>query len=314
MKVQLHSLALAAAFGALLPTSVLAQDAIVPTDFATISAAVQGAADVDGDGTVHIFVQAGTYAESVLVQRSNVRLEGAGATTTTIQGNPLMRAVNVQAVMNFELSGFSITGEPTRDGVEVTGCDNVSIHDNVVFGTQDGIRVNRTSNTDVFANEVHHNTSSGIKLKGGGANSITGNDCHDNFSSGVDLDRTTDCLVAGNTCTMNASNGVRLRRSTDIVAQNNTCQGNFDSGLFLRELSGVEILSNVCTGNSQNGVRLRDVSSSLFDANVFTGNGEYGIRTRDSFGNDWDGTQPGSQGERGNNDVSGNTLGAIRID
>ena len=314
MKLQLHSLTLAATFGAFLSTSALAQDAVVPTDFATIQAAVQGASDANGDGTIHIFVQSGTYAESVLVQRSGIRLEGEGAATTLIQGQPLRRAVNVQAVTDFELSGFSITGEVLRDGVEVTGCTNVSIHDNRVFGVQDGISVNRTSNAQVFANEAFDNTSSGIKLKGGSANSITGNNCHDNRSSGVDLDNTTDCLVADNLGTANFSNGVRVRRATAITVVDNVCQGNFDNGIFLRQVNNVVVATNNCTGNLQSGLRIRDVNNTLFDANTLTGNGEWGIRMRDSFNNDWDGSQAGNQSAPGNNVVTGNTLGAVHID
>ena len=58
---------------------VLAVDAIVPDDFATISAAVLGATDVDSSGVVEIMVRAGTYNENVRIERSDLALLGEDA-------------------------------------------------------------------------------------------------------------------------------------------------------------------------------------------------------------------------------------------
>ncbi len=291
-----------------------AQDANVPADFGTITEALRFGTDANLDGLFHVSVAPGTYTESLFVTRSNVWLEGSGAATTMIQGDMGFRAVYVQGVMSFEMSGFTVTGDPTRDGIELVACTSASIHDNTVTGTEDGIRVNRSIDVAISSNMVANNTSTGIKVKGGMQTLVTGNVCTGNFSSGIDLDRTVGAMVTSNQSLMNRGNGVRVRRSSQVAVEGNTCTGNLSNGMFYRDMSQLTVRGNTSTGSLQNGMRIRDVGSSLFTDNTLTGNSEWGIRRRDSFGNDWDEAQAGSQDAPGSNDVSGNTLGTVRTD
>jgi pectin methylesterase-like acyl-CoA thioesterase len=73
---------------AVLSMGAHAQDAIVPDWFPAIQAVVQGATDMGTHGTAEIPVRAGTCAEHVLAQRSNLTFAGEGAAITTPREQP----------------------------------------------------------------------------------------------------------------------------------------------------------------------------------------------------------------------------------
>ncbi len=90
-----------------------------PADpFCTIGAAIDAAAPGDT-----LAVAAGTYPESVVIDKDALTLRGAGATLTTIVGDPASTAVGPATfgvVSSFTLEGFRITSADPGSGL-VTG-------------------------------------------------------------------------------------------------------------------------------------------------------------------------------------------------
>lgn len=283
------SFVLAAALS--LSAFVRAQDAIVPDDFATIQGAVNGAVDADGDGTIEIFVRAGTYHENVLVQRSRLSLAGESAATTTIQGSGLVDTLRVERANRVEISGFLVTNTGTADGIEFQRVRFGSIHDCVTSGNRDGITINRNDSTHVFHNLSRQNTDTGIQVAG-----------------------SLNCVVDSNVSQQNGSHGFRLRASTATVLSSNSSTGNVQDGYRVENASGSELSNNTASQNLQSGLRIRDTSNNLFSQNTLVQNGQWGIRTRDSVGDDFDGSAAGVQGPIGDNTVAGNANGALRQD
>ena len=92
----------------------------VPADFATISAALNAAAPVQGT----VLVEAGTYRENApLKVASGVTLEGAGATSTILEsdGTVLACADGAVKVANLSVRQAAADGTEPCFGVEVRG-------------------------------------------------------------------------------------------------------------------------------------------------------------------------------------------------
>ena len=305
----------AAIVAALAASPVMAQDAVVPTDFATIQAAVQSATDVDLNGTIEIQVLAGTYNEAILVLRDDISLIGEGAATTIIDGGNPPDVIRVDRADRFSLQGFTVTSIGESDGVDLNRSNNSSIVGNVVTNCRDGIRVDRSNGVLIESNEAASNNSSGIKVTRSQGAIVMLNSVHDNRSAGIDIRGVASTQVDDNLVENNLGNGIRIRRTDGANSvMGNTIPGSFDDGMEIREATSTMVLNNTITGGFDNGFRLRETSQSLFAGNVVTGNVGFGVRMRDAVDDDWDDTVAGTQPPAGNNDLSGNGSGEIRID
>jgi parallel beta-helix repeat protein len=271
--------------------AVRAQDAIVPDDFASIQAAVNGAVDTDGDGTVEILVRAGTYNENVLIQRRALALVGESAASTFIQGSGAVDAVCVERVQHVEIAGFTVSNHGTQDGIEFQRARNCSVHDCVLTDNRDGIVLNRNAGTSVFDNLAISNTDTGIKLAG-----------------------SLNCQVFANTCRQNGSHGFRLQTSNGNVLSQNLSQANAEDGFRLEQSASNSLVANTAVANLQSGLRMRGTSFNSITQNTLTQNGEWGIRRRNWNADDFDASLAGVQDPLGDNSVTGNQLGALRED
>jgi parallel beta-helix repeat protein len=268
-----------------------AQDAIVPDNFPSIQAAVNGAADTDADGTVEIFVRAGTYNENVLVQRAGLSLIGESAASTFIQGSGALEALRIDNAQHVEIAGFTVSNHGTQDGIEFQRARNCSVHDCVLTDNRDGLVLNRNAATSVFNNLAIANTGTGIKLAG-----------------------SLNCLVVSNTSQQNGSHGFRLQSSSNNSLSQNVASNNAQDGFRLTQSSSNLLSGNTALANSQSGLRMRGTSFNSITQNTLAQNLEWGIRRRDWNADDFDGSLSGVQDPIGDNNVVGNHLGALRED
>ncbi|MFN0242465.1 MAG: nitrous oxide reductase family maturation protein NosD [Planctomycetota bacterium] len=300
---------------ALTSVPAFAQDVIVPDQFTTIQAAVNGATDVNGNGTVEIFVRNGNYAENVFVQRSNLSITGQSNTGTIVQGAAIRETFRVQNSASVTLRTLRIANVGTQDAIELQRTTGCRIDGNVVTNGLDGIVVNRSVATTVTGNESFGNLGTGIRLARSRETQVASNNCHDNASHGVDLSSSILNTISGNTLRANGSNGLRLTASRDNTIETNTATANLDNGFRIEDGSSANTLrSNTGSNNRENGLRMRDTANNLVTLNTFQQNGEYGIRRRDWSNDDFNGGVAGVQNPLGDNVVSGNVLGSLRED
>lgn len=296
-----------------------AQDAIVPDNFATISAALTGASDADADGVLEIFVRPGTYAEDVRIARSDVLLEGDVSAPPTIQGTGAANVVWVEDLLNATLTNvsvknFVVTGGLTRDGVEFRRV-NAGLVENVeAFGNSDGLRLNSGTGVTLRNCNAHDNLQAGIRLSGLVSSTITGNASHHNGHDGIDLSSGSLVTISNNDCHHNGDRGVRARRAFDTTIQGNQLHQNVSDAARFESVTRVSFVSNVCDANSDNGLRTRRTIDCLVSLNQFTNNGSFGIRIRDDANLDFDASSAGAQGPVGDNTFSGNSNGDVRSD
>lgn len=292
-----------------------AQDAIVPDDFMTIQSAVLGAIDMNGNGTVEIFVRAGVYPENVLIQRPNLELSGEAAATTTVQGSGGLDGIRVQDADFVTIQELTISNAGGQSAVELQRSQGCTVQSCVLTMGHDGLTLNNSSGAMISGNEAFGNTFSGIKLARSSSNTVVANDCHDNVGHGIDLAAASMNIVQANTLTANGGNGLRIRLSSGNQLISNVATANVDNGYLLRRSANSNmLLSNTASGNFSNGLRMRTTTGNVITLNSFTGNAEYGVRRRNWTADDFDGGLAGVQDPPGDNDLSGNGKGPLRED
>ena len=119
-------------------------------DYSSIYDAIMGASDGDT-----VYVEAGTYNESIKISK-NIKLVGAGAETTTIKGHGYsydnVIHINTDGV---EVTGFTITTEESDlDGISMVECSNCSINDNIINSYNKGISMIRARDIVIRGNTI----------------------------------------------------------------------------------------------------------------------------------------------------------------
>jgi parallel beta-helix repeat protein len=307
---------LAAAIAATLSTAPIvanAQDAIVPDDFGSISAAVAGAADSDGNGTVEIFVRAGSYSETFTITRSDLSLQGEDRDTTIILGPGTRDTIQVRG-RRVSISGFTVTSGGVFDSIDVNRSAQITVEDNVLTGGASGVSVDRTQVGSIADNEVFGTTQEAINLDRCSRINVLSNFVHDNQDEGITIDACQRSRIQANVVTDNGGNGIRDRGSVRNSHVANQSLRNNDEGFIVEDSNALRLVGNTASQNDENGIRMRNTRNTLVSTNAFTNNGNYGVRREASFNDDWDGSQAGVQNPPGNNDLSGNDDGPIRED
>jgi parallel beta-helix repeat protein len=197
----------------------------------------------------------GNTNESVVVQRNNIVVDGAGY---TIQG----------------------TAAPYSIGINLTGRSNVTIKNVKIKAFYYGLILDHSSNSIFSGSSITNNTTYGIYLFYSSNDTVSGNNItNDNY--GVYLDSSSNSTILRNNITNNAQCGVLLYDSSNhnTVSGNNITNTKYygavdlDLGSDYNTVSGnvftndglivVESFSNVVEGNLVNGkplVYLEDIS------------------------------------------------------
>lgn len=313
MKTVFRSTVLALLVVAASAIPAAAQDAIVPDDFATINAAVAGAADGDASGTIDIFVRAGTYVENVFVRRDAIALTGEDATTTTIQGTGVRDTVSVRADDTL-IEGFTVVASGAFDSIDIQRSTGTVVQGNLLTGGGSGVRVSRSRSVQVSDNEVFGTSQEGIKFDRSRRGVVMANFVHDNVGEGISFDDSGRMRVQLNDVMSNGSNGIRDRAGSRSLFRSNQSIGNGGNGFDVEDSSANVLDGNTASGNLSNGLRMKGTSDHLVTLNAFTDNVEWGIRRENWLNDDFDGAAAGVQDPPGDNDVSGNGMGGVRED
>jgi parallel beta-helix repeat protein len=205
----------------------------VPDDYATIQAAVDNA--VAGDT---IIVRAGTYNESVAVNKDYLTIRGVNSDTVIVDGNGL------GAVNGFSMIGFDVRNQ----GITIEGFTIKS------FGNY-GICVNKADEVTINNNQIINNISAGIYATEGTKITVTDNDVTNNGDKGIYINIDT-LIVSGNTVIGNGKGGIRAFSDNDTInniVSNNEVTGNFGYGIEFASNS-IIVRDNTVCGNSRAGI------------------------------------------------------------
>jgi parallel beta-helix repeat protein len=201
---------------------------VVPDHYPTVQQAIE---KVTEGGMV--FVRAGIYNELVTVTKS-LWLAGDDKATTIINGNSSAPTVLITHD-NVNVTGFTVmntpipisndlfaamtqTGPTHLPGIQIVNAKNCIVSENILTGSQSGVYLSNTFQTNIIENEVVKN-GNGIKIESSANNNIynnkvTGGGC------GIIVDSSADNIFVNNNVT-NAIVGIQLN-----FASNNTLRNN----------------------------------------------------------------------------------------
>jgi len=150
----------------------------VPTEYATIQAAVN--ASNDGDT---VYVYNGTYHEWKINVTKSICLVGQSKTTTIIEGDPETGPIIKIEASNVNISGFTI--QESKTGIYLYYSNSSSVNDNIIItnvigggggyiGSSTGILLDCSYRNTICENYLKNNFN-GIKLSHSHNNTIVNN-------------------------------------------------------------------------------------------------------------------------------------------
>lgn len=274
----------------------------VPADYATIQAAINAAADGDT-----IMIAAGTYHQGLNISSKHLTLQGAGKTTTFLDGTGLaVRGIYAHAdvghtttitgltvqnfgntgvfiqAMNGLISGCAILNNrsvsATCHGLEVSGGDATMQMCEVSSNSADGIYLHSTvaRTWNIGSTHVEWNTLNGIEATGSegtpstlvaGHNQLTGNGSDGLTTSGVIM------TAFNSTVNGNQRSGIVGSRAEDQIV---------DNAVYANWLYGIEsyglVQGNTVTQNDSGlYVRAGTIMNNVVWCNGTSGSGGCGI-------------------------------------
>ena len=204
---------------------------VVPTDYPTITSAVDHASQADT-----IKVEAGVYYENIQINKS-LTLSGQDSKNTIIIGNggPNEPAVLTLEASDIIVSGFTIesanSSNPSQNALGINiQSDKCTINDNIITNNYMGIFCSLQSSTTIINNLITSSVKDGIRFYAGSLNNISNNSIIGNGVSGIALGGYSNTVEGNNL--QNNFRGLGLGASYSLVFGNSIVSNN-ESGIFL---------------------------------------------------------------------------------
>jgi parallel beta-helix repeat protein len=240
-------------------------------------------------------------SESIVVERSNITIDGAGY---TVEGAGSGSGFRLYKVSNVTVKKANI--KSFFYGVYLNSTFGSSVSENnVTANTYDGIRLEQSSGNTISRNNVTENGNDGIKLyySDSNNNTISENKITGNGNDGIQLYLCLNNSISENNITANSYDGVLIRLSSnnqvygneitnnrygievlssyDVISENNTITGNKItgsslSGIYLDSSSKNNMLRNTIEKNNE-GIVLESSSYNTISENNITANDSYGV-------------------------------------
>lgn len=243
----------------------------------------------DASALTTINVASGLYNETVLLNKSNIALNGANAGKAgndTTRGaasiiDPNSPGIRVTAD-NVTVDGFNVVGTSDTDGygIWIDGADNVKLRNNVITGTStDGIHVNDAAGFNITRNSISSvlstgaDTGSGIYVIDssgtiGGATAADGNVISGTAWDGIKSTYST-LTVSNNDISNVARAGLYVLWGNDFSVSNNLIANAGREGVYLQNFGpGTKMIS----GNTIYNVGLDGIRADSIDNVTITGN------------------------------------------
>jgi|GEM_PF-1474091 len=218
----------------------------------------------DGD----IYTSTDDINDSIVVQRSNIIIDGAG---------------------------YAVQGSGSGDGFDIIGVDNVTIKKTNIKRWMHGVHIELSSFNTVFGNKIT-NCDAGIVLhKTSNYNKISGNNITTNID-GIELvigglACPTNNSISGNAIVANQGDGILLSGCSDNHVYGNNIEGNGHDGIRLYGAFNNSIDGNNITANSEYGILLYYSSNNSIYHNNFRNARQVHIATS-GYPNRWDDGYP----------------------
>jgi len=308
-----------------------------PNGYPTIQTAVNAAQPGD-----KILVCPGIYAESVLVEVSDLRIEAQAAPGEVIvQGTAAKQyGFQLRGTSGVVVEGFTVQGFAQANIIIEGGSGNTLRKNVTTGGLIDGIEVIKSTGNLVEKNISFDNKgprSDGIFARESPDNTFRHNETFGNGFHGINLLQSPGSVLFGNRAYRNAVRGMQAAGgSHNAVIENNRAFENglvpiipppagFAIGILVVNSNGVTVKGNRSEGNGGNGIALNTATETVVTLNHSEGN-LVGIVLNGAAGNLVDRNQVAGNVEDGirlqnnadgnavqENDVQGNGRDGIRV-
>jgi parallel beta-helix repeat protein len=262
-------------------------------DFNSIQAAVVAAQPGD-----KILVCPGIYAESVLINKIDLRIEAQAAPgEVVLQGTAAQDGFSLTGATGVLLEGFTVQG--FRRNIVVQDGGSNTVRKNLttlavggpagLFGT--GILVSNSSGNAVEHNRSFGNANGGITVvAGSGDNAIRNSETFSNVLFGIVVQFAgTGNVVFQNDSYLNGGAGLRINNMLEgaiVIVENNRFFDNNGTGIMVVSNSTpVAVRNNKSARNGNHGIRLNIATSNVVEKNEVDGNAPSGISLENSDGN-----------------------------
>jgi len=245
-----------------------------------------GILDIPGETYVlqnNIIAPVGNAGGCLVIGEDNIILDGNFFEITRIEGGvPL--GISIIGRENIKIQNTKIVGiffEGFSSAVNIDSSTNISVVNNELIKSQQGIRVHNSADI-----EISENTILDI-LPGGGirislSNGITVNDnTVGRFGTfGVFFIQSSNIVLTGNEIfrDLDLGNGITLVSSSDIILSDNIID-NTDEGMRFSSSNNIEILRNSITHSRDEGISLIQSSTILVKDNLISDGQRSGIQS-----------------------------------
>jgi parallel beta-helix repeat protein len=230
-----------------------------------------------------IFVDAGTYYESVVVNKT-VSLIGEDNDTTIVDGN------GASQVLQIETDGVSVSGFTVMNsqgliggGLFISG-SNVQISDIISRDNEDcGIHITpNVHDINIVDTILVNNSVDGLLLAKGVRNVNVYNTLFSNNSHGIYIENMVHNIsISGNTIINNVDNGIVVVHYSNATIQGNFIKGNKGVGISLFNHSNPLIQGNIITSNEGIGIQCNFNCLPEIHWNEIYGNDGFGVQNDD---------------------------------
>jgi parallel beta-helix repeat protein len=225
----------------------------------------------------------GNIDVSIVVQRDNIVLDGAGY---TLQAPWNENGFSLSGVSNVTIENTTITR--SKDGIDLNySSGNVLSGNNITASSSVGINLASSSNNTVYGNSITRN-SNGVWLLSSSNNTISKNNVTTNFPQSMDRSPMESDPVFGV--------GVVLIDSSNNAVSKNNIQNNV-VGVALGDSSNNAVSENIITNNYGIGIdlELSDTITPLYSSNNVIYHNNFINNAHQAFGglqNVWDDGYP----------------------
>jgi parallel beta-helix repeat protein len=193
---------------------------------------IQDAVDAAQNGTT-IAVSAGTYSETILIQK-NLIILGEQRETTIIQGDSNGHVMYVRGsaghLLSTELSSLTIRNAQGLgyDCIALSYVNSGSITDSLLTNSaqSDGIQLDHCSGITIANNQINNNNGAGISLTLSENNSITNNVIQQNQKGIYIYFTSNDNTIRDNQINDNSQYGIYIVQSSDNYLYRNDFSNN----------------------------------------------------------------------------------------
>ncbi len=221
----------------------------VPDDFATVQDAINAAAP----GT-KIKIKDGHYTQALTITTDDLEISGEG--DVILQGGITISNTSGVELTNLDIRRFG--GSAAADAVIIVNSSDITIKDNIIFGADDGVRMNSSTECLIKGNTIEGRRGEGVKL-----------------NSGSD-----DNVVEENTITTGSASGdegVELNSADNNEIADNVINAPSDDAIELNNSDGNEISGNIIDSPDYEGVDLDNSDNNEVKDNEISNAGDDGI-------------------------------------